>query len=88
MIRLKDVIPASYEVTFLPLVLAYVWFGLGLSLSVYVALLGPILYGLVCVLFIAGDLGRGTPMTTLLAKIAFVLVCLSPAALVCFLSET
>lgn len=90
MISFKDCLPASYEVTFIPLVLAYVFFGLGLSLSIYVAIVGPLFYGLMCLFFLTADLCDGLSFKLLSAKMAFLFLCLSPVALTiawrCFVS--
>lgn len=80
MITFKDSLPASYEVTFIPLLLAYVFFGLGLSLSFYVAVAGPILYGLMCLFFLTADLLDGLSIQQLASKIVFIVLCLSPVA--------
>ncbi len=77
----KDCLPASYEVTFIPLVLAYVFFGLGLLLSMYIAIVGPLLYGLMCLFFLIADLLDGLSLRQLSAKVAFLFLCLSPVAL-------
>jgi hypothetical protein len=77
----KDWLPASYEVTFIPLVLAYVFFGLNLSISMYVAILGPLLYGFMGLFFLTADLLDGLSFRLLSAKAAFLFLCLSPVAL-------
>jgi hypothetical protein len=82
MISFKDSLPASYEVTFLPLVIAYVFFGLGMLISIYIAVIGPIIYGVMCLFFITADLLDGIDIKLLAAKVSFVLASLSPAALV------
>lgn len=81
MTSLKDCLPASYEVTFIPLLLAYVFFGMGLFLSVYVAIVGPVLYGVMCLFFLTADLLDGLSMRLILVKLTFILACLSPATL-------
>jgi hypothetical protein len=81
MISFKDCLPASYEVTFIPLLLAYVFFGLGLFLSVYVAIVGPVLYGLMCLFFLTADLLDGLSIRLMSVKVTFILVSLSPATL-------
>jgi hypothetical protein len=81
MITFEDCLPASYEVTFIPLVLAYVFFGLGLLLSFYIAIIGPLLYGVMCLFFLTADLLDGLSFRQLSAKVAFLFLCLSPVAL-------
>lgn len=82
MIPLKDALPASFEVTFVPLILAYVFFGLGVFLSIYIALIGPVSYGLMCIFFLAADMLDGISLKRVAAKVLFILVCLTPAMLV------
>jgi hypothetical protein len=81
-ISLKDSLPASFEVSLIPLLLAYVFFGLGLFLSIYIALIGPVFYGLMCVFFLATDMLDGISLKLLAAKVLFILACLTPAMLV------
>ena len=82
MVSLKDSLPASFEVSLIPLLLAYVFFGLGLFLSIYIALIGPVLYGLMCVFFLATDILDGISLKLAAAKVMYILACLSPAILV------
>lgn len=79
MISFKDALPGSYEVTFLPLLLTYVFFALGLSLSIYVALVGPVCYFTMCLLLITPEIAGGIATKVLVAKVFFVVVVLSPA---------
>jgi len=79
MISFQDSLPSSYEVTFLPLLIAYAFFGVGLSLSVYIAIVGPVCYFTMCLFFISIDLLDGISLKVLVAKILFVIIVLSPA---------
>lgn len=82
MISFEDSLPASYEVTFLPLAITYVWFGLGMMQSVYVAVVGPMVYILMCLFFLLADVIGGITLKLFAAKVFFVAVSLSPAALI------
>ena len=78
----KDSLPASCEVTFLPLLIAYVFFGMGMSLSLYIAMVGPILYCLMCLFFITADLLDGIAIKLLVRKILFIVATVSPAVII------
>jgi polyferredoxin len=82
MISFRDFLPASYEVTFIPLVLAYVFFGLGTVVSLYVAAAGPSLYGLMCLFFLTAELVDGLSLKLLILKLGFIVASLLPATLV------
>lgn len=81
MISFKDCLPTTFEVTIIPLVIAYLFFVTSLPLSIYIAMLGPLLYGLMFLFFLSGELLDGISLRLLFAKLAFLFLCLSPAAL-------
>lgn len=81
MISFEDCLPTSFEVTIIPLGISYLLFVLGLPLSIYIAMVGPLLYGLLFLFFLYGNLLHGISLRLLFAKLAFLFLCLSPAAL-------
>jgi len=72
--KFEEILPTSFEVTFIPLVLAYVWFGLGMAINTYVAMIGPLLYLLLCVFFIAPETLNGFKERVFLLKLLFTLL--------------
>ena len=75
---LKDLLPTSFEVTVIPLALAYVFFVITYPAGLFPSLLAPFGYIGMCGSFIVLDAIDGLPLRTVLLKIAFVLLITLP----------
>jgi hypothetical protein len=77
----KDLLPTSFEVTFIPLVQAYVWFFIAFPFHIGIAAIGPALYLGLCAFFIAADALDRMPLRLLICKVLFCLSCVAPMLL-------
>lgn len=74
----KNLWHASFEVTFIPLVMTYVLFVLCLQIHVYLAFIPLALYVLMCLFFILADILDKQSHVHTIGKLLFCLVCVSP----------
>ena len=75
---LKELLPASSEVTFIPLVLSYVLFVEFLLYVPRFAVVVPALYSAMCAFFIVLDAFDGMRIRLAIGKAFFVMACVSP----------
>jgi hypothetical protein len=74
-------LPASFEVTFIPLLLAYLWIFITLPVSLWIASLGPAAFLVMAFFFIICDIFDRTPVPLVLAKVAVSIGLIAPILL-------
>lgn len=73
----SDLLPTSFEVTVIPLVLAYVFVGLTHSWGLFPALIAPMVYLAITFLSIAAD-ATDTPLYLTVGKCIFTSILVTP----------